>query len=475
MDRLEAEWDNLRAALTWSRQTPGGATLGLALMGASWWFWELRGRRREARVWLVALLEDPTNAAPTPERARALFGAAYMADNEGDQAYSDKVLEDLEQVGQQLGDPRIEALVCCERGSITREATEPHVQIALLKRSLTIFQQIGDQLGMAWALWDLGVISGSDDSDAYFQDALALARTIGDTNVITMSLDQLAHNAMRQGELTRAEALLEEAVAAGRAGGDLRTAAHSTASLGTLALACGDLTRAEAYFSMVLEPSRKLGEIIGIDMALTGLALVAYWRGDSLAGEEFVAEALANSLIKDRSRHEAWLIRLRGALAEQRGDLGATGALLEDSLARYRALDDSGGIALALASIGHLRQRGGDLAGAEAAFREGIARYHNLGYFGVATCLIGFAALAEAQGDAGRAARLWGAAEGMRAGSRPDWSDCRPDDAPRVAAACARLHTPALAAAWAAGAGLTTAEAVAEALGEEARDRVDSA
>ena len=73
-------------------------------------------------------------------------------------------------------------------------------------------------------------------------------------------------------------------------------------------------------------------------------------------------------------------------------------------------------------------------------------------------------ALAESEGGYERAARLWGAAEGMGAGSRPDFSECRPDDAPRVAAARVRLTAPACIAAWAAGATLTLAEAVAEAL-----------
>lgn len=145
MDRLEADWDNLRAGLLWSTQTPGGAPLGLALAGAIWWFWELRGRRREGREWLIELLAHPGAAAPTQERARALFGAAYLLDNDFELAMGDRLLDELEQLGMQLGDLRIKALVYLERGGGPRTHRDPDPETTLLEQSLALFQQLGDQ------------------------------------------------------------------------------------------------------------------------------------------------------------------------------------------------------------------------------------------------------------------------------------------------------------------------------------------
>lgn len=108
----------------------------------------------------------------------------------------------------------------------------------------------------------------------------------------------------------------------------------------------------------------------------------------------------------------------------------------------------------------------GDAEGAEAAFRESITLHTGLSHLSAASCLVGLAHLAEVRGLSEQAARLWGAAEGLGAGSRPDLSECRPDDAPRVAAARTRLSAPDLAAPWAAGASLTAAQAAAFALGE---------
>lgn len=473
INRLEADLDNVRAALAWSTETPGGRGLGLALAGAIWWFWELQGRRREGRTWTEQILRDPEVAAPTRERARALYGGAYMASQEHDYTGSDLLVEELAAIGAQLGNRHIEALVLLELGAGVRVVGDPAPWLAKLRRSLAIFHELGDEDGITMAIFEIGytlISYGSlaypEEGQAHLEEALRRARARGDTNVVTMSLFKLGGNALDRGDLERAEALLEEARQVGTTGGDLRSTMHATGLLGFVALARGDLTLAEAIFTELLEYARRLGELIELDHALGGLALVAYWRGDPHAGDLLIAEALANPFVHAYPPRQGWLLGLRGALAEQRGDLASAEALLHESLALYQSITHTRGLAATRARQGHLRHRTGDLAGAEAAFRESIAHYHELGWFGVATCLIGFAALAEARGAPERAARLWGAAEAMGAGSRPDWTDCRPDDAPRVAAARTRLATPELAAAWVAGAALTAAEAVAEALAE---------
>jgi len=69
MDRLEAEHDNLRAALSWSLET-GDAESVLRIGGALWLFWVVRGHFSEGRRWLTAGLSGG-EAAPTGVKARA--------------------------------------------------------------------------------------------------------------------------------------------------------------------------------------------------------------------------------------------------------------------------------------------------------------------------------------------------------------------------------------------------------------------
>src|SRR5205823_5443019 len=54
--RLEAEHDNLRAALEWSRTGSRDATAGLRLTGALWWFWSVRGHWQEGSDRLAEVL-----------------------------------------------------------------------------------------------------------------------------------------------------------------------------------------------------------------------------------------------------------------------------------------------------------------------------------------------------------------------------------------------------------------------------------
>lgn len=464
MDRLEADLDNLRTALRWSLETPGRAGMGLRLIGSTWWYWELGGRRREAREWMAAILADPANAPPSQERAVALYGGAYMASQEHDYAGSDALITELEAIGRRLGDRRIEALGLLERGAGVRVVGDPAPWLAMLQRSLAIFQAIGDRFGITMATFEIGYVLAPPEAEVYLEESLRLARADGDTNVQTMSLFKLGGHALDRGDLDHAEALLEEARLVGSAGGDLRSTMHATGLLGFVALARGRLDQAEGILTELLEYARRLSELIELDHALGGLALIARWRGDAHAADRLAAEALTNPFVHSYPPRQAWLLGLRGILAEQGGDLAAAEALLRESLARYHAIGHAQGIAVALAHLGHLARRTGDPTGATAALRESVARFHALGRPGVATCLVGLAALAEDRGEAERAAILYAAAGALGAGSRPDLADCRPDDLPRIAAARARLSAPALASAWAAGAALTAAQAVAEAL-----------
>ena len=81
LDRLEAEHDNLRGALSWALER-GGPELGLHLAVAFWWFWEARGYFDEGRRWLEQALAKGSRASSA--RAKALDGVGWLAFNLGD-------------------------------------------------------------------------------------------------------------------------------------------------------------------------------------------------------------------------------------------------------------------------------------------------------------------------------------------------------------------------------------------------------
>ena len=77
---LDADHDNLRAALAWAlaRRGPDGLRMAADLVP----FWRWRGRHAEGRRWLAeALARAPADASA---RGRALAGAAILAYDQGD-------------------------------------------------------------------------------------------------------------------------------------------------------------------------------------------------------------------------------------------------------------------------------------------------------------------------------------------------------------------------------------------------------
>src|SRR5205814_7478939 len=71
--RLESEHGNLRAALRWSQRTEGvpATEIGLRLVGALVWFWEIRGHGREGYEHARAILSKSNDEASRPTEARA--------------------------------------------------------------------------------------------------------------------------------------------------------------------------------------------------------------------------------------------------------------------------------------------------------------------------------------------------------------------------------------------------------------------
>ncbi len=89
LDRLERDFDNLRAAGEWARVAPGHAEAGLRLVAALRWYWTNRGGHREGRRWAEEALAVAQRApawenVSSQARAGALLSAAHQTFWSGD-------------------------------------------------------------------------------------------------------------------------------------------------------------------------------------------------------------------------------------------------------------------------------------------------------------------------------------------------------------------------------------------------------
>ncbi len=143
--------------------------------------------------------------------------------------------------------------------------------------------------------------------------------------------------------------------------------------------------------------------------------------------------------------------------------------LCEESLAILRTVGDKWGIAYALRTTGHGVRLLGDLERAAGLYRESLALFGEAGDKRVATeCIEGLALIASAQGNAERAARLFGVAEAAREtfGITMPRQE-RGDHERRGATTREGLGDAAFAAAWAEGRAMTLEQAIEYALTTE--------
>jgi tetratricopeptide (TPR) repeat protein len=156
---------------------------------------------------------------------------------------------------------------------------------------------------------------------ALIEEALVLCQALGDTVGIANSIANLGWVAFWQGDHGRAVALLDEAVARRRALGDKAGIATSLNDLGLVAHAQGDYVRAAALVQKGLLLSHTTGAKRLMAEGLENTALVATARGQSELATQFAgaAEALREAVgmplgPEQRAGHDQALQAMRAAL-----------------------------------------------------------------------------------------------------------------------------------------------------------------
>jgi predicted ATPase/DNA-binding NarL/FixJ family response regulator len=278
LDRLEAEHDNLRAALGWA-VARGETELGLRLAGGLWRFWRHRGYWTEGRGWLERTLALGEGSAAA--RATALNGAGVFADDQGD--YERAV-------------PRYEA-------------------------ALALFRSLGDRRGAAGALSNLGDVARTrgdyDRALALYEEALALYREIGATRWVGFVLNALGVLAIDQGDVDRAALRYDEALAVFRALGHRPQTADVLTNLGTVAQARQERRLAGELTAAALAVYRDLGDRRGMALTLYNLGGIAFGDGDwERAASGFRESLVLNRELGDRFRLAQGLDALAATAAE---------------------------------------------------------------------------------------------------------------------------------------------------------------
>ena len=213
LDRLEAEHDNLRAALD-GLESYGDTQLALKLAGALYRFWSMHGHFAEGRARLERLLA--ADEAPTAARARALNGAAVLAIPGGDLLAAKERSEDALALHRRLGDDWGAAYSVFSLALIATEEADWARALPLFEECLAGFRELGDDHyaliaadGIAWTAGELG---DPERRRRGHEEVLREARSVGDWAIAASQLEQLAEFAHDERGIDEALSMLAEAL-----------------------------------------------------------------------------------------------------------------------------------------------------------------------------------------------------------------------------------------------------------------------
>ena len=294
---LEAEHDNVRAALRWSAET-GEAETGSRLAGALWQFWFHGGYGSEARGWLEGTLarEEAAGApARSAVRAKALTGAGTMAWEQGDRVAARSRLEESVALWRELGDERGLALALQLLSVEMLSHGERAVARSLAEESVAMFRKIGtDAFGLAISLAALGltVVDGGDYAlgSSLLEESAAISRKAGDDWALSLPLRNLAVAAFKQGDYDRAAALLAESLVVLRRLGEKQFITRSLDYMAAVASMQGAHARAARLFGA--------GEAL---RGAVGASVLPFYRADYERGV-----AAARDGLDEQSFAAAW-------------------------------------------------------------------------------------------------------------------------------------------------------------------------
>jgi DNA-binding NarL/FixJ family response regulator len=331
LERLEAEHDNLRTALSWSLERGEEAELGLRVGEALGQFWYLRGYFGEGRRWLEEALAKASPAS-TAARANALRRLSFLAFMQGDLDRAQEAgeeglnLERVEQFWDITGRRSIAAGLLHMLGLVMSARGDPERAIHLYEESLVFSRKVGDERGIADNLPLLGMEMRSrgdlGKSRELLQEGMRVGREVGDPELLAAFLTQLCDTFVLQGHLERATVIGEKAIAVCREHKHRFMLSEVLCNLGWAALLRGDPERATTLYAESLELKREVGLMLLLLESLDGLACVASAEGEAeRAVRLFGAARSLNELVRNHLSAKEYAVLREPYLAATRSQL----------------------------------------------------------------------------------------------------------------------------------------------------------
>jgi predicted ATPase/class 3 adenylate cyclase len=341
LNRLHAEFDNIRAALQWSQEDRVEA--GLQLGSSIWRFCLRYGYTNEIVEKLTQLLNHPQGTKRTLVRAKTLYALSYLAGvGQGDHVRQLALADECLAIFKELGNQHGEALGLYALGVAAYFKSDPKTGLSLLLQSELLFRSLNDTTDICDVLIMISQVSKDPvQRQVCLEKALVLARERGDVITMAGALDNSGTLAIDLNDFPQARARLEESLEL-----QLRLGAPGYVMtleyLSKLALYEGNSVNARAYANEVATMSQKAGmtmawqylwalanlgyiELLDSNTAQAkerfSFAIQQFTKAKSLIGLVYCIEGLACLHVSQSQPKRATLLfAWTGAMRDQVGD-----------------------------------------------------------------------------------------------------------------------------------------------------------
>jgi len=342
LTRLGAEWDNLRAALSWSLASSRG-DIALRICAGIWRFWSIRGLASEGRIWTAQALTASRDDRSI-DHVAALFGAGYLAEDQNDLQVASACFQRSVDLAEAIGDKPGAARALGGLGVIYHDRSDYPRALELHARAKALAQEAGDERGIAVALGNMGTVyylqGIYDQCEACWSETVRILKTLHDLQAEAMITSNLGAVAMECGDLDQARESLTRTLALQQQLGDRRSAAYTLTNLGEVRFRSNDFVIAGELYTEAIALFHEFGELRCEALAVTSMARMALAKGecsdaarmlmestqtltsvdDATSGAENI-ELLANVAVRCRAFEEA--AELFGAAESIRQTIGA--------------------------------------------------------------------------------------------------------------------------------------------------------
>jgi tetratricopeptide (TPR) repeat protein len=229
LERLEAEHDNLRTALSWAREQQETERI-LRLAGALWHFWEARGHYGEGKRWLEESLKREIRTS-ADARAKALEGLSWFTFRRGDTDRAKSIAEAGLRLSHEaeLTGAWVAKFLRLLGWMEDRQGDHERAKV-LLEESLKLSQDADDKVGIARSLVELGntsyALGDRKRAKELYEAGVVVSRESRYTLGLVANLVSMVYVLILEGDYERATARNEEAAALLRERGYLNRLEH---------------------------------------------------------------------------------------------------------------------------------------------------------------------------------------------------------------------------------------------------------